>query len=149
MYQRILVAVDGSESSDCALREALRVAKLAHADLRAVHVVDKSPLFMYGGYYDPVALLQGLRTHSSAVLEGARQAIIAERVAGEVEAVENESLTDDVPHCLQRYAENYGADLVVMGTHGRRGVRRLVLGSVAERFLRFSHCPVLMVRGAM
>lgn len=146
MYKKILVAVDGSGSSKRALDEALRLAKLAHAELRVVHIVDKSPLFMYAGYYDPVALMEGLRANGGAVLDAARAAMAAQHVAGDAEAVETESLADDVAHCLLRYAENYGADLVTMGTHGRRGVQRLVLGSVSERFLRLSHCPVLLTR---
>jgi len=101
---------------------------------------------MYAGYYDPVALMEALRANGGAVLDAARDAMAAQRVAGDVEAGETESLADDVAHCLLRYAENHGADLVAMGTHGRRGVQRLVLGSVAERFLRVSHCPVLLTR---
>jgi len=146
VYRKILVAVDGSGSSKRALDEALRLAKLAHAEVRVVHIVDKSPLFMYAGYYDPVALMEALRANGGAVLDAARDAMAAQRVAGDVEAVETESLADDVAQCLLRYTENHGADLVAMGTHGRRGVQRLVLGSVAERFLRVSHCPVLLTR---
>jgi nucleotide-binding universal stress UspA family protein len=147
MYQKILVALDGSESSQRALREALLLAKRSGAQLRAVHVIDKSPLFLYGGYYDPVELLTALRAEGSAALDNAQKALEAEGVVADSEVVETENLKDDIAHCLKRYAEQYGADLVVLGTHGRRGVQRVVLGSVAERFVRFSTCPVLLLRG--
>ncbi|CAM2195113.1 universal stress protein [Paraburkholderia sp. A1RI_3L] len=146
MYQKILVAVDGSESSKRALNEAVRMASLGKGSVHCVYVVDKSALFTYAGYYDPVALLDAFRRDGTEALEAAGKAVAAAGLAGDTELVETESAGDDVAACLQRCAQRYGAELVVMGTHGRRGVRRVVLGSVAERFLRFSTCPVLLVR---
>jgi len=147
MYRNIMLAVDGSASSKRAIEEALRIAALAHATVHAVYVVDKSALFNYGGYYDPQALLDALRGDGRSALGQVRSALVAGGVQGDEEIVETESMADDVATCLQRHAEKIGADLVVMGTHGRRGVPRLVLGSVSERFLRFSTCPVMLVRG--
>jgi nucleotide-binding universal stress UspA family protein len=93
-------------------------------------------------------LIDAARKDSTKVLERAQSAITNAGLKGDVELVETESISDDVPSCLQRLVEQRGADLVVMGTHGRRGLRRMVLGSVAERLLRISTVPVLMVRGA-
>ena len=64
----------------------------------------------------------------------------------DVEMAETDNISEDVADCLLRCAQRNGADLVVTGTHGRRGGRRMTTGSVAERFLRFSCCPVLLVR---
>ncbi|MGG1947886.1 universal stress protein [Trinickia sp. NRRL B-1857] len=147
MYRNIMLAVDGSASSKRAIEEALRIAALAHATVHAVYVVDKSALFNYGGYYDPQALLDALRGDGRSALGQVHSALAAGGVQGDEEIIETESMADDVATCLQRHAERIGADLVVMGTHGRRGVPRLVLGSVSERFLRFSTCPVMLVRG--
>lgn len=147
MYRNIMLAVDGSSSSKRAIEEAVRIASLARASVHAVYVVDKSALFNYGGYYDPQALLEALRSDGRDSLGQVQAALGAAGVAGEEEMIETESMADDVAACLQRYAERRGVDLVVMGTHGRRGVPRLVLGSVSERFLRFSTCPVMLVRG--
>ncbi len=146
MYRNIMLAVDGSSSSERAIEEAVRMASLAHATVHAVYVVDKSALFNYGGYYDPQALLEALRNDGRSALDQAREALHAAGVPVEEKTIETESMADDVATCLQRYAERIGADLVVMGTHGRRGVPRLVLGSVSERFLRFSTCPVMLTR---
>ena len=146
MYRNIMLAVDGSASSRRAIEEAVRMASLAHATVHAVYVVDKSALFNYGGYYDPQALLDALRGDGHAALGQVREALGAAGIQCEEDMIETESMADDVATCLQRQAERIGADLVVMGTHGRRGVPRLVLGSVSERFLRFSTCPVMLAR---
>lgn len=147
MYRNIMLAVDGSSSSKRAVEEAVRIASLAHATIHAVYVIDKSALFNYGGYYDPQALLDALREDGRRALGQVRDALGAAGVSGDEELVETESMADDVATCLQRYVDGHAIDLVVMGTHGRRGVPRLVLGSVSERFLRFSTCPVMLVRG--
>ncbi|HTH60529.1 MAG TPA: universal stress protein [Paraburkholderia sp.] len=148
MYSKILVAMDGSDTSVEALDEALRMASVTGGSLHVVCVVDQAPYLPYAGYYDPSALLDAARQDGAKVLEKAKSAIAQTGLAGDVELTETESLSDDVPNCLKRCADRFGADLVVMGTHGRRGLRRMVLGSVAERFLRLSSVPVLMVRGS-
>jgi nucleotide-binding universal stress UspA family protein len=141
-----MLAVDHSPSSERAAQEAARIAALAKAQVHVVYVVDTSALFNYGGYYDPLALTDALRTEGEAALAQASEALTAAGVAGEEQMIETENIADHVETALQRHAVRCRADLVVMGTHGRRGVQRLVLGSVAERFLRFSTCPVLLVR---
>jgi nucleotide-binding universal stress UspA family protein len=146
MYQKILVAVDGSKPSKRALREAVRLAKVANADVRVVRVVRNWPLSTAGGY-DRAAMLWDVRPQRDAALDDARKVMETEGVAGEVDTVGYDNVIDDVARCLQRYAERFGADLVVMGTHGRRGARRLALGSVAESFARLSRQPILIVRG--
>lgn len=148
MYQRIMTAVDGSASSTRALHEAIRMAKLAQAKVFAVYVVDKTLLFSYAGYYDPLVLLDGMRRDGRNVLADAESALREAGVAGEAELIETDDIGDEIASCLQRHVLHLGADLVVLGTHGRRGLRRAVLGSVAERFLRASTVPVLLVRGA-
>jgi nucleotide-binding universal stress UspA family protein len=147
MYKKILVAMDGSDTSVRALNEAVKLAGLTKGIVHAVYVVDKTPLFSYAGYYDPIALVEALHKDGRTTLENAKAACSKAGVVCETELIETERLTDDVAQTLERCAERAGAELAVVGTHGRRGVRRVVLGSVAERFLRFSECPVLLVRG--
>ena len=146
MYTKILVALDGSDTSMAALDEALRMASVARAAVHAVCVVDQAPFLPYAGYYDPQALLDAARKGSAEVLDAAQKVIARSGLAGDVELAETESVADDVPNCLKRCVARCGADLVAMGTHGRRGLKRMVLGSVAERFLRIAPVPVLMVR---
>jgi len=148
MYEHILVAVDGSESSKRALDEAIRMATLSHGKVTAVYVVEHSTTFAYAGEYDPLALTRAMRSDGERVLAEAREQMAQHEVAGVAEIVETEGLSEDIASCLQRVAQRVGANLVVLGTHGRRGVKRMVIGSVAERFVRFSTCPVLLVREA-
>ncbi|MCA8150484.1 universal stress protein [Burkholderia contaminans] len=146
MYTNIMVAVDGSPSSQRALDEGLKVARSCGARLFAVFVVDKSLLITYSGRLDPDALLAEIRHDGASVLRQAERTIAHAAVNGETELVETE-LGESIAERLQRYVAERSIDLAVVGTHGRRGVRRLFLGSVAERFLRGSSCPVLLMRG--
>jgi hypothetical protein len=83
------------------------------------------------------------------MLDRAETACRQSDVACESEMIETEHLSDDVARTLQRCAEHTGADPGGVGyTHGRRGLKRIVLGSVAERFVRLSQCPVLLARGS-
>ncbi|AOJ76431.1 universal stress protein [Burkholderia ubonensis] len=145
MYKNVMVAVDGSPSSKRALDEALKVAASCGARLFAVYVVDTSILLAYGGRIDPDALLDDVRRDGTAVLHDAERAISHAAVNGDTELIETE-LGQDVAERLQRYVAEHAIDLAVIGTHGRRGIRRMVIGSVAERFLRGSTCPVLLMR---
>ncbi|RQR34196.1 MULTISPECIES: universal stress protein [unclassified Burkholderia] len=146
MYTNIMVATDGSPSAQQALDEGLRMARVCGARLFAVFVVDKSTLFAYGGRMEPEALLDAIRQHGATILRDAGRTISRAAVNGETEIIETD-FGQDVAERLQQYAVDHSIDLAVLGTHGRRGVRRLVLGSVAERFLRTTSRPVLLVRG--
>ncbi|WP_071333504.1 universal stress protein [Burkholderia contaminans] len=146
MYTKIMVAMDGSPSSKQALVEGIKLARLCGADVFVVFVVDRSTLFAYGGRMEPEELLDDIRQYGESVLGDAIRSISSASVRGEKEIIETD-VGQVVPERLQRYVVDNSIDLAVIGTHGRRGVRRLVLGSVAERFLRGSTCPVLLVRG--
>lgn len=146
MYQKILLAVDGSEASRRALDEACRIAVFFDARLHAVYVVSKWGIAPYAGYYEPEALAAVLRDDGRIALETVREAMSGQGVPGDVEIDETLNATDDIANCLQRSVQRHNIELVVMGTHGRRGASRIVLGSVAEGMLRISTCPVLLVR---
>ncbi|MGU7774897.1 universal stress protein [Burkholderia sp. MR1-5-21] len=146
MYKKIMVAVDGSTSSKQALDEALKVAKASSASIVAVYVVDQSVLFTYAGRVDPHTLLEEIRRDGADVLRDVEQTIARAAVNGDTELVGTGSIGEDIAERLQRYVDEHAIDLAVVGTHGRRGLRRMVLGSVAERFVRGSRCPVLLVR---
>lgn len=148
MYRKILLAVDGSDASKRAVEEALRIAALAHARVHALFVVSKWGLAPYAGYYEPEALGTVLREDGRIALEAVRAAMAARGISGDIEIDETVNAADDIPSCLERCVQRQNIDLVVMGTHGRRGASRIVLGSVAEGLLRISTCPVLLVRSA-
>jgi nucleotide-binding universal stress UspA family protein len=154
MYKHILVAVDGSDTSNLALREAIKLAKDQQAVLRLVHVVDESPAYLAmddSTMQDPnlVAEIQkALRATGENVLSVCAAMV---REAG-IEAGTTMKIVETLgPHiydAIEEEATHWPADLIVIGTHGRRGFRRLLLGSVAEGVVRIATKPVLLIRGA-
>lgn len=146
MYRNILIAVDGSASSKCALLQAGYMANTGCEKITAVYVLDRSVMFMYAAKYDQFAFVDTLRRDGERVLADAQAVMAQHGFKCDVEMPETDNISEGVADCLLRCAQRNGADLMVMGTHGRRGVKRMMSGSVAERFLRFSCCPVLLVR---
>ncbi|AXF12657.1 universal stress protein UspA (plasmid) [Paraburkholderia graminis] len=145
MYKKILVAVDGSETSARALAAALDLARESDARLQPLFVVDV-PLLTYDvPGYDPSYVRNALVEDGKRALADAAALMAASGVKGPPRLVETELAADDIAHRILAAAQEFDADVVVMGTHGRRGVQRLMLGSVAERFLRIATCPVLLI----
>ena len=146
MYRRILVPVDGSPTAARGLREAIRLAKSERARVRLVHVVDESVALATGEPgIDLAPLFAALRKGGGALLQRTKRA--AKRLGVDAETAIYDSVTRGAADAILRDAKKWRADLIVMGTHGRRGVRRLVLGSDAEQVVRLSPVPVLLVRG--
>lgn len=147
MYQRILVPVDGSNTSSRGLAEALKLAKLTGAQLRLLHVVDElyAAVSMPGFGEANIDVLQMLKEGGHKVLQAAQQQAQAQQVVAE--AVLLESYSGRLHEQVAAQAKEWGADIVVLGSHGRRGVGRMVLGSDAEQIIRTSEVPVLVVRG--
>ncbi|MBD9675723.1 universal stress protein [Pseudomonas sp. PDM18] len=148
MYERILVAVDGSPVSDRALVEAAKLAQLSGGELRVITIID-SPLRHlpdYAVYYNPEPLREAALKAADDILAKAKDKIAEFPVKTSFERVCQERASEEIAERIEIEAEGSKADIIVMGTHGRRGVRRLMLGSVAEGLLRVSNRPVLLVR---
>lgn len=155
MYNKILVPVDGSEASGRGLLEAIAMAKSQDAKsqgatLRLVHVVNELMLDTGFGptttmYYDQ--LLQSMREGGKEIL---RKAEATAREHGtQSQTALLESIGGRAADLIVEQARQWPADVIVMGTHGRRGLKRMVLGSDAEMVLRLSPVPVLMVRATV
>ncbi|HUI99759.1 MAG TPA: universal stress protein [Usitatibacter sp.] len=146
MYGKILVPVDGSAASARGLREAIRLAKDQRARIRVVHVVDESMAIGFAeSGVDLEPMLEGLVAKGKRIL---RRASAAARKAGvRAESQLYESMAGSAAMTILRDARKWRPALIVMGTHGRRGIRRVVLGSDAEHVLREATVPVLLVRG--
>jgi nucleotide-binding universal stress UspA family protein len=147
MYKRILVAVDGSNTSRRAFESALNLASSMGAVLQPFYVVDNTAMYFEAPGYDPSILRNRLIDQGQELGAGFNQAMRERGVAGEV-AVGEASSIDDVSTVVLKAAATFNADLLVMGTHGRRGVQRLFLGSVAERCVRQAALPVLLIPSA-
>ncbi|MGZ5091093.1 MAG: universal stress protein [Burkholderiales bacterium] len=147
MYRRILVPVDGSSTSTSGLRHALVLAKDQKARVRVLNVVDDLAFIPVADGFaaaDMTFLLDSLKETGQAALDAA--VALAERNGVKVEHAIVESHGRRVSEMIVRDARKWGADVIVMGTHGRRGLNRLFLGSDAERVLREATVPVLLVR---
>lgn len=147
MYTRILVAVDGSHTSRRAFDAALGLAATPGAVLQPFYVIENTPMYFESPGYDPSVLHRQLVEQGNVLAAELGQAMRERGVAGELVTAEASSL-DDVPALVLKAADAFHADLVVMGTHGRRGFQRLILGSVAERCVRQSTLPVLLIPSA-
>ena len=145
MYQKILVAVDGSTASLRGLDEAIKVAKSTGGRLLLVHVVDE--LVIATDYVPTVysaPIFEALRESGARIL--AQTATVVRRADLSCEQKLVETLSGRVADEIVKQAGEWRADLIVMGTHGRRGLERLALGSDAEMVLRLSSVPVLLIR---
>lgn len=146
MYQRILVAVDGSSTADLALDEAIRLAVDQKAVLGLVTAVDQSVLVLETPYAMP-EFIDAARKSAEAVLEKAAARAAQAGLEVERRLTGLESFTQRSAELINAEAAAWNADLLVIGTHGRRGFNHLLLGSVAEAVIRTSTVPVLLIRG--
>ena len=143
MYQRILVPVDGSATSDRGLDEAIRLAKLTAGRLRLVHVVDGLVLST-GLEFGACDVTGMLKEAGAEILSAAKAKVEAAGLA--VDTFVPDAFGERVCDVVVSQAGQWNADLIVIGTHGRRGVRRLFIGSDAEQIVRAAPVPVLLVR---
>ena len=146
MFKRIIVAVDGSSTSTRALRAAINLAIDQHAQLTIAHVVDlvadnvDSP-------YDLTDYEASLRRSGEQVLKRATAMARKAGVEAKPRLLEVQQVSDRSADEVVRAAKQWKADLIVIGTHGRRGVSHLLLGSMAESVVRIAPTPVLLIRG--
>lgn len=148
MFKRILVAVDASETSNLALQAAIRLASEQQASLRIVHVIDTTDINSMGAeYLDQSGILESLTQNGQSILDKAEAAATAAGVAVEASLVKIETMNQRISEAIASEAEVWPADLIVIGTHGRRGLTRLFLGSVAEGAARLATRPVLLIPG--
>jgi nucleotide-binding universal stress UspA family protein len=143
-YKKILAAVDGSKASSKGLREALRLAKREGARLVLLNVVNDFYAVVGMDGPAPVDLLPMLRESGKRIL--ARAEATARKAGIKPLMVMREIVGGPAADAIVREARKQRADVIVLGTHGRRGVRRLVMGSDAEQVVRTSPVPVLLVR---
>ena len=146
MYKRILVPVDGSDGARHALDEALRLAQLSNAQLQAVYVLEhpSQAVDVAAGFAEPVQVHDMSSETATTVLAEARERIAPFGVQGTVRAID--AYGENLAAVLTRAIDEYDADLVVMYSHGRSGIRRLFAGSVAESLLHDTTVPLLLLR---
>ena len=145
VFQRILVPIDGSAPSEAAVALALRMAKDWSSELVFASIVDSDRIVAEcasTAYGDPLPIVEAMTESAGQLLGAAAQQA---RDAGVASRTALERQGSAVPGILEA-AKRERADLIVMGSHGRRGLSRLVMGSTTEGVLRASELPVLVVR---
>ena len=146
MYGKILVPVDGSDTSTRGLNEAIKIAQAQGSQLRLVHIVNE---FILDSTFAPGLYAENL---VETLVKGGREMLdIAEKAAKregvKADTVLIESIGGVASDLILAQAKQWPADLIVMGTRGRRGLARLAMGSDAEQVVRAAMVPVLLVRG--
>lgn len=142
MYQRILVPFDGSETSTRALVTALQLARESGGCVRIIHAFDE--LVFLTGYEYSAQVFEGARADARELLDKAMQIARSSGVPADSKLIESPGVR--LGELVADEARAWGADLIAVGTHGRRGIGRALLGSGAEQVLRLAPVPVLAVR---
>jgi nucleotide-binding universal stress UspA family protein len=142
MYQKILLATDGSVPSEAAVDAATQLAAEQGAALLILHVVD-----IYGYYLAGGGVLDLLRAQGQEILGKAAARAEALGVSFTSRLLETGVGGHRVAELISQEGRSWGADLIVLGTHGRRGVDHLLFGSVAEGVARLAESSVLLARG--
>ncbi len=146
MYKKILVAIDDSDTSRCALVEALHIARTSNAKLYVTHVADETLMSMHGRTFTTTLNID----HAIAAIAEAGRKLLDEAMDSatgvEAEALLLEARQRRVSETIADKARELGVDLIVVGRHGQRGLATLILGSVAEQLAKIADASVLLVR---
>lgn len=141
MYDRILVPTDGSDGMWPVIQHAVDLARTHEAEIHGIYVVNTASYASFSMETAWEGIGEMLRSEGQAALEEIETRAEAGNVPVETTLIDGSPSSEVI-----RYAEKTACDLIVMGTHGRGGIDRLLLGSVAERVVRSSKVPVLTIR---
>lgn len=145
MYQRILVPIDGSTTSEYALDEAIKFAQQQKAHITVLHVIEDVLFSENDDYINYAELVHALRANGEKILARAHNKMRQTGIEHETKLLIAQG--QRVVDVIINEAKNQSADLIITGTHGRTGFSRILLGSVAEGLARTSHIPILLIRG--
>ena len=147
MYKRIVVAVDGSETSNKALDEATKLARETSSIILLLHVCEEMPIMWEPDGMNMILMQNSLKAVSDAgkeLLEKHRKQLTEHGITVETKLVE--TYGGRIGSVISEEAQKWHADLLVVGTHGRKGIAHFLIGSVAEDVTRTASMPVLLVR---
>ena len=145
MFKRILVPVDGSEPSLCGLRKAIGLAATNQASLVIINVVSEAPLIVGMDGYVSYGEMAELMKKAGQEIVG-KAAALAREAGVDCESHVVDGGVATASDIIVEQAAKHACDLIAMGTHGRRGLKRLTLGSDAELVVRHASVPVLLVK---
>jgi nucleotide-binding universal stress UspA family protein len=144
MFKHILVPVDGSETAQKAVEKAAGLAKAFGSAVSVIYVIDPYPFTGLGSdfAYGQAEYLSAATAEAEQAIQSARQTLTQAGITPTTKVVEEHATWRGILDA----AKAFGADLIVMGSHGRHGLEKVVLGSVAQRVLSHAHLPVFVVR---
>lgn len=146
MYKHILVAVDGSDTSNRALAEAIALAKDQQAALRIVYTIDEVNINLGTEFPNPPEIEAMVVKSGLEIINQAQDAACTAGVETSIQLIEIDQLGVSIADTIVRDAQDWSTDLIVAGTHGRSGLSHLLMGSVAEGIVRASPVPILLIR---
>ena len=147
MYKRIAVAIDGSKTSDAALSEAIKLGGEMKSTLLLLHVCEELPMMSQPDDMMPVQIpdiMKVIEDAARGLLEKSKARVASLGIAAETKMVD--SAGGRMGSIISEEAQKWNADLLVVGTHGRKGFEHLMMGSVAEGVIRTAAMPVLLIR---
>ena len=149
IYKKIMLAVDGSDTSNAAVNEVIKFTKGQDVLLRIIYVVDETLIYYGGAAFDYLSYTVVCREEGQKILDAAKKTVKSQStIKVETSLIELKPLQGRIAEVIVEEAKEWSADLLVIGTHGRRGLSRLFLGSVAENIIRIAPMPVLLVRSS-
>lgn len=146
MFKRIVVTMDDTKSAHHALDQAIQLAKEQKAKLRIVHVVDYVNLTAGVEGVNIERFMDSIKEFGKDLLKRSVERAAKKGVKAERKLIESSELMSHIAEKILADATKWRSDLIVIGTHGRRGIKRLFWGSVAESIMRDSTIPILVFR---
>ncbi|MBN9287386.1 MAG: hypothetical protein BGO43_15955 [Gammaproteobacteria bacterium 39-13] len=146
MFKRILVPVDGSRVGNFALSKAIDLSKDQKCKLRIVHSIDYIALTAGVEGIDAVSLQKSLKKAAEKILEKAKKTAQKKKVKVEVKLIESFKLTNRIDNMILKDAKRWRADLIIVGTHKKRGLKQILFGSQAENLMHKATIPILLIR---
>jgi len=147
MFKKILVALDGSDTANLALKEAITIAKEGNSMVRGVFVVDAYHVTPEVEFITTQEVIDSMRSEAKVILEKSKKKLDLAGIKSDTKILETDASEGRIAEVIAREAKNWSANLIVVGTHGRRGFSHFLLGSVAESIIRVTTKPVLLIRG--
>lgn len=148
LYKKIILAIDGSDTSNHALQEAIKLAEDQKAKLQLIHVVEESFVFHGGAGFDYSPIIDLYKKEGQRILDLAKEIIRSQSsIKFETKLIQLNPFQGRIAEVIIEETKKCDGDLLVIGTHGRRGFSHLVLGSVAEHVIRIATTPVLLISG--
>ena len=147
MFKKILVALDGSNTANLALKEAITLAKENGAKVRGISVVDSYHVAPEVEFITAEEMINSLQNEAKVILAKAQKKFDSSNIKADTKLLETNVLNTRIAEVIAKEAKNWPADLIIVGTHGRKGFSHFFLGSVAESIVRVATKPVLLIRG--